>query len=345
MPPTLADIAQLIDCPAPARGQQLIKGVSSLVDAEPGEISFLVSDAYRKHLDGTRASAVIVQADVKLPSHPRVPVLIVPDADLAVGKVLAMFAQPVPRPPAGIDATARVDPTARIDADAAIGPFCVVGARAVLGKNATLHAGVFIGDDVVVGHSCEFFPHVTIRERVTIGNRVIIHANSVLGTDGFGYRWDGSKHAKIPQIGTIIVEDDVEIGSCVCVDRAKFSATRIGHGTKIDNLVQIAHNVVIGPHCIVVGQAGLAGSARLGTGAVLGGQCAVRDHVTVGDGAMVAGCSAVAGDVDPKTIVSGLPALPHRQHLREQHALRHLPQVRAQLKKLQEEIELLKKRV
>src|SRR5207248_3420266 len=130
---------------------------------------------------------------------------------------------------------------------------------------------------------------------------------SILGSDGFGYRWDGKQHVKIPQIGTVIIEDDVEIGSCVCVDRAKFSATRIGRGTKIDNLVQIAHNVVIGPHCIIVGQAGLAGSVTLGAGVVLGGQSAVRDHITMGDGSAVAACSGVAVDVDPKTIVSGLP--------------------------------------
>src|SRR5437773_160157 len=154
------------------------------------------------------------------------------------------------------------------------------------------------------------FPQVVIRERITVGHRVIIHAGSVIGSDGFGYRWDGTKHAKIPQIGTVIIEDDVEIGSCVCIDRAKFSATRIGRGTKIDNLVQIAHNVVVGPHCIIVGQAGIAGSATLGSGVVLGGQSAVRDHVTMGDGSAVAACSGVAEDVDPKTIVSGLPSLP-----------------------------------
>jgi UDP-3-O-[3-hydroxymyristoyl] glucosamine N-acyltransferase len=179
---------------------------------------------------------------------------------------------------------------------------------------------------------------VTIRERVTIGSRVIINSGSVIGTDGFGYRWDGSKHAKIPQIGTVIIEDDVEIGSCVCIDRAKFSSTRIGFGTKIDNLVQIAHNVVIGPHCIIVGQVGLAGSATLGAGVVLGGQVAVRDHVTIGDGAMVAACAAVADEIPPKSVVSGMPALPHRQNLREQAAMRRLPHLVVQMRQLQDEI-------
>jgi UDP-3-O-[3-hydroxymyristoyl] glucosamine N-acyltransferase len=224
-----------------------------------------------------------------------------------------------------------------------VGPNVVIGERATVGRGTVLHAGVYIGDDTAVGDDCEFFPHVVLRERLTIGSRVVIHAGSVLGTDGFGYRWDGTQHAKVPQIGTIIVGDDVEIGSCVCIDRAKFSATRIGRGTKIDNLVQIGHNVEVGEHCIIVGQAGLAGSAKLGRGVVLGGQVAVRDHITIGDGAMAAATSGIAEDVPPKTIVSGTPALPHRQSLREQAALRDLPDLRNRVKQLQEQVEALKK--
>ena len=166
-----------------------------------------------------------------------------------------------------------------------VGPFVSVGERSRLGDNVVLHPGVFVGDDVEIGDDCELFPQVVVRERISIGKRVIIHAGSVLGSDGFGYRWDGKQHTKIPQIGRVIVEDDVEIGSCVCIDRAKFSTTRIGKGTKIDNLVQIGHNVQTGPHCIIVGQVGLAGSVKLGAGVVLGGQSAVRDHITLGDGA------------------------------------------------------------
>ena len=224
----------------------------------------------------------------------------------------------------------------------AVGPFVFIGERAHIGARTVLHAGVYVGDDVTIGEDCELFPNVTLRERLTLGKRVIIHAGSVLGTDGFGYRWDGSQHQKIPQIGTIIIEDDVEIGSCVCIDRAKFSTTHVGRGTKIDNLVQIGHNVQVGPHCIIVGQAGLAGSSQLGTGVVLGGQTAVRDHITIGDGAMAAACSAIAEDVEAKQVVSGTPALPHRQSLREQAALRRLPDLVVQVRKLQEELDALK---
>src|SRR5439155_19537845 len=164
-----------------------------------------------------------------------------------------------------------------------------------------------LGDDVTVGEDCVLFPHVVVRERIIIGSRVTIHAGSVLGTDGFGYRWDGAKHAKVPQIGTVVIEDDVEIGSCVCVDRAKFGATRVGRGSKIDNLVQVAHNVTIGPHCILAGQAGTAGSASLGTGVMLGGQCAVKDHTTMGDRSMRAACSGALDDCESGPTAPRLP--------------------------------------
>jgi UDP-3-O-[3-hydroxymyristoyl] glucosamine N-acyltransferase len=174
---------------------------------------------------------------------------------------------------------------------------------------------------------------------------VIIHAGSVLGSDGFGYRWDGERHAKVPQIGVVVIEDDVEIGSCVCIDRAKFGVTRVGRGTKVDNLVQVAHNADLGPHCILAGQSGVAGSVRLGQGVMLGGQCAVRDHVRMHDGAMLGPCSGAMDDVETKQMVTGLPAIPHRQFLREQAAMRHLPELRTQVRKMQEELDALKERL
>jgi UDP-3-O-[3-hydroxymyristoyl] glucosamine N-acyltransferase len=344
--PTLSDIARVLNCPdLPEAGQQPITGLATLEEAGPDQLTFVGSERYAAGLETTRAAAAIVQRRIKVPPHWEARILRVDDPDLAMARVLELFAPPVPQPPAGVDPTARIADTASLEADIAIGPYVVIGERARVGARSVLHAGVFVGDDVAIGQDCRLYPHVVIRERITLGNRVIIHAGSVLGTDGFGYRWDGKQHAKIPQIGIVVIEDDVEIGSCVCIDRAKFSTTRIGRGTKIDNLVQIGHNVQIGPHCIIVGQAGLAGSSQLGTGVVLGGQTAVRDHIHIGDGAMAAACSAIAEDVDPKTIVSGMPALPHRQSLREQAALRRLPDLVVQVRKLQEEIEQLQKRV
>jgi UDP-3-O-[3-hydroxymyristoyl] glucosamine N-acyltransferase len=341
---TVNELAAMLQCPAPpSDGQRVLSGVASLEAATANDISYLASDQYAKGFATTKAGAVIVQRKVKLPAAETPPVtLTVDDAELAMGKVLVAFAPPVPRPPSGIDAGARVAKSAEIGQGVAIGPNVFIGERVRIGSRCVLHPGVYVGDDTLVGEDCELFPHVVLRERLTIGSRVTIHAGSVLGTDGFGYRWDGQKHAKIPQIGTIVVGDDVELGSLVCIDRAKFGETRIGHGTKIDNLVQVAHNVEIGEHCVIAGQSGLAGSAKLGRGVVFGGQVVVRDHVTVGDGAMAAATSGIAEDVPPKTIVSGTPALPHRQSLREQGAFRRLPELITQVRKLQEEIEAIK---
>ena len=334
----LGKIAEVLKCAPPAQGAlTAITGVAALEDAGPTELSLLTSEKYLKQFAATRAAAVLVDKKVKLrPDAPPAGVLWVDDAELAMARVLELFAPPTPRPPSGVDATAQVDSTAQLADGVAVGPLTVIGARCRIGRETIIHAGVVLSDDVSIGETCEIFPHVTIRQRITIGHRVTIHANSVLGTDGFGYRWDGSRHVKVPQIGTVVIEDDVEIGSCVCIDRAKFGVTRIGKGTKIDNLVQIAHNVTIGPHCIIVGQAGLAGSAKLGAGVVLGGQAAVRDHIVIGDGAMAAACAAIAEDVEAGAIVSGMPALPHRQSLREQAALRRLPDLVVQVRKLQE---------
>lgn len=343
--PTLADIAALLAAPAPAGADRPVRGLATLAEAGPHDLTFVGTEAYAKQLLASRAMGAIIHRKVRVPAGYGGVTFVVDDGDLAVAKVLDLFAPPVPRPPAGIDAMARVAATAQLGEGVAVGPFVYVGARARVGRGTVLHAGVYLGDDVVVGDDCELFPQVVVRERITIGSRVVIHAGSVLGTDGFGYRWDGARHAKVPQIGTVVIEDDVEIGSCVCVDRAKFSATRVGRGTKIDNLVQVGHNVTIGPHCVIVGQTGLAGSVTLGAGVVLGGQSAVRDHVTMGDGSIAAGCSGVVEDVDPRQVVSGLPAIPHRQTLREQAALRHLPELRNTVRKLLEEVERLKARL
>jgi UDP-3-O-[3-hydroxymyristoyl] glucosamine N-acyltransferase len=343
--PTLADIAALIGSTPPADGARPVTGVATLTEARSDELSFITSDAYADELAATRAAGVIMQKKLRLAPPADKTVLVVEDADLAVAKVLELFAPPVPRPPAGVDAAARVAPSAKLAADVAVGHGAFVGERSRIGARTVLHPGVYVGDDVVIGEDCVLYPNVVVRERITLGSRVFIHAGSVLGTDGFGYRWDGARHAKVPQIGTVVVEDDVEIGSCVCIDRAKFAETRIGRGTKIDNLVQIAHNVRVGPHCIVVAHVGIAGSAKLGAGVVLGGQVAVRDHVTVGDGAMVAATSAIAEDVAPKSFMSGTPALPHRQSLREQAAMRRLPDLVVQVRKLQEELEAMRKKL
>ena len=342
--PTLAEIAAFLGVAEPAGARDLvISGVAGLAEAGAADLSMVSSEAYLPQLAASSAGAVLVQCKLALPPTWNRPALLVEDVELATAKVLPLFVPPIPRPAPGIHPTAVIAASATVPSDAAIGPHVVIGERTRLGARCVLHANVCLSDEVILGDDCEFFPNVVVRERVTIGNRVTIHAGSVLGMDGFGYRWDGKQHAKIPHVGVVIVEDDVEIGSCVCVDRAKFSATRIGRGTKLDNLVQIAHNAQLGPNCILAGQSGLAGSVKLGAGVAIGGQTAVRDHVTVGDGAMIAACSGVAADVPPKGIVSGTPSIPHRQFLREQGNLRRLPDLVIQIRKLREEVEALKK--
>jgi len=340
---SLDQIIALLGCPATVATDVAITGIASLSQATPTDISYVASDAFVRELSQTKAAAIIAQKRVKLPPTWTRAALIVDDAELAVAKVLALFAPPIPRPPVGVDTLARVDPSATLGEGVAIGPFVVIGARSRLGARCVIHAGAYIGDDVVLGDDCEIFQHVTIRERVTLGNRVIIHSNSAIGADGFGYRWDGHNHVKVPQIGDIIIEDDVEIGACACVDRAKFSTTRIGRGTKIDNLVQIGHNVQTGQHCMITAFVGIAGSSKLGAGVVLGGRASIRDHVSIGDGAMIAGLSGVADDVPAGQIYSGVPAMPHRQTLREQKAMRRLPDLQVQIKALHDEIEAMKK--
>jgi UDP-3-O-[3-hydroxymyristoyl] glucosamine N-acyltransferase len=339
---TLREIAAALGVADPDRNPT-ISGIATLREANNTELSFLGSDTYLKEFADTAAAAVLVQKRVHLPPNVRVPVLAVDDADLAVAQLLPLFATPIPHPPLGIDLAARIAETATIDPSARVGPFVTIGHRSRIGPNCSIHAGVFIGEDVSLGSDCQIFPNVVIRECITIGDRVIIHSGAVLGSDGFGYRWNGKEHSKIPHIGTVIIEDDVEIGSCACIDRAKFSMTRVGRGTKIDNLVQIAHNCLIGPHCLLTGQAGTAGSVTLGTGVILGGQCAVRDHVHMADGSILVACSGAMEDVPPKQIVSGIPAIPHRQNLREQAALRRVPELVSQLRKLQADVEELKK--
>ena len=340
---TLGEIARALNLCAPPRSELRLTGVNSLLEASATDISFVGTDRFVKELAVTKAAAVLVQRDVKVPPGIASAILWVDDADLAMVKVLQMFAPPVPGPKVGIDPSARLDATVSVGEGAAIGAFVSIGVNSRVGARCLIHPGVIIGDDVTIGDDCLIHANVVIRERITIGNRVILNAGTVLGTDGFGYRWDGKQHLKMPQIGTVIIEDDVELGSCVCVDRAKYGATRIGMGTKVDNLVQIAHNVVTGAHCIMAGQTGIAGSTTLGDGVVVGGASSIRDHVSIGSLAVIAARSGVIDDIAGGTTVSGIPAIPHRQALREQAAMRRLPDLWVQSRKAQEQLqELLK---
>ena len=317
-------------------------GVNTLDDAGPDELAFLSDAKYRPRLADTKAGAVLV-SDGLADESVRVPQVNVPNAAAAADTVLAMMAPPASRPDVGIDPSARVASTATLGRDVAIGPNAVVGDRCVIGHKTILHAGVVLHDDVTIGDGCELFPGVVIRERCTIGCRVTIHANSVVGTDGFGYRFDGRQHRKIPHVGTVVIEDDVEIGSCTTIDRGKFAETRIGSGTKIDNLVQIAHNVRIGRLCILCANVGIAGSTTVGDGVVLAGGSGLKDHIKVGDRAIIGAYGGATNDVPAGTTLVGVPGVPQRQFLREQAALRKLPELVKELRDLQKRLDALEK--
>jgi UDP-3-O-[3-hydroxymyristoyl] glucosamine N-acyltransferase len=242
-------------------------------------------------------------------------------------RALEHLALPIPRPAAGIHATAIVAKTATLGPHVALGPNVVVGERASVGAGCILHAGVVIGEDVVLGDGCELFANVVIRERCTIGRRVILHAGAVIGTDGFGYRWDGTRHAKQPHIGTVVIEDDVEIGSCSCVDRAKVDETRVGAGSRIDNLVQVGHNVRIGRHCIICAGTSIGGTTLLEDGVVIAGAAGIADHSVFRAGSRAGGMAGVHGEIPAGPTVVGVPAVAHANWLREQTDLHRLPEL------------------
>ena len=340
--PTLAQIARHLDLDPPAGAAEVvIDAINTLDDATPAELTFLCDPRYAARLKTTRAAAVLVTRGLPTPADR--PFLEVDNGEAAANAVLELLALPVPRPPAGVDPSARVAPSAVVGEGAAVGPNCVVGERVRLGAGCVLHAGVVLHDDVTLGDSCELFANVVVRERCSLGDRVVVHANSVIGTDGFGYRFDGRRHVKVPHVGTVVIEADVEIGSCTTIDRGKFAETRVGAGSKIDNLVQIAHNVRIGRLCIVCANAGIAGSTTLGDGVVLAGGAGIKDHVHLGAGARIAAMTGVGRDVAPKeTLMGALYGMPQKQFLREQAAMRRLPELSKQVKELQKQVDALR---
>ena len=343
---TLADVAAAagVAVPEGADPARPVTGAATLRAAGAGDVASLAEAKYVKDLAGCGAGVVIVGRRAKLPEDVAAGtdavILRVEDAELAMAAVLERFAPPPPwlegRHPSAV-----VHETATLGDGVALGPNVVVGPGASVGDRTQLHANVSVADGCRLGADCVLLPGVVVQRDSVIGDRVVIHPNAVIGADGFGYVRGEAGIRKVPQIGTVEIGDDVEIGAGTCIDRAKMSVTRVGAGTKIDNLVQIGHNVEVGAHCIVCGQTGVAGSATIGDGVLLAGQVAVVGHLTIGAGVQAAGRSAIVEDVPPGRVVSGAPAMPHRQHLREQGATRRLPELVVQVRKLQEQLDRL----
>jgi UDP-3-O-[3-hydroxymyristoyl] glucosamine N-acyltransferase len=264
-------------------------------------------------------------------------VIEVADPDAALCQVLPLLAPPVPDVPVGIADSSIVAADAVVT-DVRIGPHVTVGPGAVVGPGTQLHAGVYVGAGTRIGRDCVLWPNVVVRERITIGDRVVINANSTIGTDGFGYIFRDGRHLRIPQVGTVIIEDDVEVGSNVCIDRARSGATRVGNGSKIDNLVQIAHNVTIAPHCVIVAQTGISGSCTIGAYTVLAGQVGVADHVDIGSGAQIGAQAGVIGDIPDGARVVGMPARPQREYFRDVAVVTRVPEALRTLKALEKRV-------
>jgi UDP-3-O-[3-hydroxymyristoyl] glucosamine N-acyltransferase len=240
----------------------------------------------------------------------------------------------------GISPSAFVSETSQISSDAVIYPYAYIGKESTIGEGAVIYPFVHIGDGVTIGKETVIYPHAVIYDKVIIGKNVIIHSGTVLGSDGFGYIWDGERHVKIPQIGIVEIEDDVEIGANVTIDRASLGKTLIKKGTKIDNLVQIAHNVSIGENSIIVSQVGIAGSSTIGNNVVLAGQVGVRDHVVIGNNVKAAGGTGITKSVPENSLISGNPHMPHREWLRFQGHLKNLPKLNKRIKNIEKKLQM-----
>lgn len=337
---TVSEIARKLSAELVGDGAAVIRGVAGVRDAAAGELAFVSQSRYAADAATTGASALIVARDWTSPAP--CPLLKVDKPERAFAEAARWFAPPDPTFPPGVHSTAVVSPDARIGEGVHVGPLAVIEAGAVIGARSIIGAQCYVGHGVRIGDDCRLFPQVSIREHCVLGNRVWLHNGTVIGSDGFGYdvHPDGTR-TKQPQIGIVVIEDDVEIGANVTVDRARFGKTRIGRGVKIDNLVQIAHNVIIGDHAVIVAQVGIAGSTHIGPKAILAGQAGVAGHLTVGAGAIVGAQAGVTKDVPPGAYVIGFPATPQKEAARQHGAVARLPELRERLLALEKRLQAL----
>lgn len=334
---SLNRIAETVGGEVIGDGRTRITGIAPLVHATPSELSFFTDKRYKKALAGCRAGALLTPTQIREFEGPQV---LVRDARLAFAKVAGLFAAPLRRH-TGISDQAVVHHQSEIGRNVSIYPGVYVEAGAKIGEESTLFPGVFIGEGVKIGERTLLYPNVAILRDCVVGNDVIIHPGTIIGSDGFGFVKDGNRSVKIPQNGWVHIEDHVEIGANNCIDRATLGKTWIKQGTKTDNLVQIAHNVVIGEHTIIVAQAGISGSCTIGGGVIIGGQVGIIDHTEVGDGAMIGSQSGIAKSIPPGEAVSGSPAMSHRQWLKISALTARLPDLNDRVKALEKEVAAL----
>lgn len=338
---TVDELAALVGGQVSGQGNVVIHGVAAIADAAAGEITFLGNQKYLAALKKSQASAALVPLDFTA-EIPAVKIL-VENPMAAIAKVLEKFAPPPVVFDAGIHPTAVIGADVVLGKNVSIQPYAVIEAGVKIGDETVVGAHSYIGHGTILGANCRIHPNVTIRERTLIGNRVMIHSGAVIGGDGFGYEFSNGKHIKIPQTGIVQIDDDVEIGCNTAVDRARFGRTWIQEGTKIDNLVQIAHNVVVGRHSVIVSQAGISGSSKLGQYVTLAGQVGLVGHIEVGDQVIVGAQAGVSKDIPAKEIWLGSPATPMQEQKEKFANINRLPKLFARVKKLEQVLDSEKK--
>jgi UDP-3-O-[3-hydroxymyristoyl] glucosamine N-acyltransferase len=322
-----------------------IRNIAALKDAQPGDLSFLGNPKYKPEVAATKASVVLLPADFEGEPPADQLWLLVENPSAALATLCARIESALwPRPAPGIHPSAVVDPTAKIDPSATIGPLCVIEADAVVGPRSVLQAQIFLGRAARIGADCWLMAGAHVAAQCLVGDRVRLHAGVVVGADGFGYEFQDGRHVKVPQVGVVEIQDDVEVGANSTFDRARFSRTVVGQGTKIDNLVQIAHNVVIGRHCIICAQVGISGSTTLEDYVVLGGQAGVAGHIRIGKGAKADGQTGIRADVEPGVFLKGTPGLPFQLEQRINVLRPRLPELFRKVDSLAAELAELKAR-
>jgi UDP-3-O-[3-hydroxymyristoyl] glucosamine N-acyltransferase len=334
---TAVALAELCGAVLEGDGSRLLVGPASLAEARPDQISFVRSARQAGELAKSSAGALVVPRELELPAGERA-LLRSADPSRAFSRVVAAFLPALPSPVPGVHPSAVVAPDARIGASASIGPCCHIAAGAEIGERAVLHAGVVVGPFARVGADSVLHPHVVLYDGVELGRRCLLHAGTVLGSDGFGFEPAREGWEKVPQCGTVIVGDDVEMGASCAVDRGRFGPTRIGNGVKFDNLVHVAHNVVIEDGALLVAQVGVAGSTRIGARAIIAGQAGIGGHITIGAGARVGGQSGVGQDVPPGQDHFGSPSREKGEALRIHALLGRLSDLFARVKELEKRL-------
>jgi UDP-3-O-[3-hydroxymyristoyl] glucosamine N-acyltransferase len=338
---TLGELAALLEGELQGPADLCIEGIAPIDQATPREITFITQRRFARLVDQSRAAAFIVSREYAGLARP---LIIVPHPYLAYARVAALFAPPVWRWP-GVSDLAYLGPQVALGQGVSIAPLVFIGAGVRLGDRVTVMPGCVINDAVIIGADTLIYPNVTIRERCTLGARCIIHSGTVIGSDGFGFVPQAAGHVKIPQLGTVVIGDDVEIGANCAIDRGALGATRVGHGVKIDNLVHLAHNVEVGEYSFLVAQVGVSGSTKLGRGVTLAGQVGVTGHIELGDGVQVGAQSGVHRSVAAGETVSGYPARPHREWLQIMGHLPKLPELYQRLKQLEQTVSDLSSRL